>query len=291
MASGSGSAVAAKPVLKAVHRVSIAPANLSPVIVTPPDQEWSFTVAPSSSGIGQLYALAWKKLGIKKVAFLADQAPAITGTLPAYTDAVSKAGIEIVDTEMMPLDSTDATPQVLRIQAKNPDAVLVLSLGNQLEVVVQKALHRLMPRTPRFSLASVGAQPSTWALASPEDLDGLVYIDTLTLKNPRTTALIKLLHSKFGADYTVSSYDGQAWTAMGLMQAAFKAAGVDDPDKVRDALESITGFKPAFGQPAFRVAYAPNRHFASAGVCGLVLGVFKGNKPGGAWSKYQPQCG
>jgi branched-chain amino acid transport system substrate-binding protein len=290
MASGSASAVAAKSVLKSVQRVGIAPTNLNPAIAAAPDNEWSFTVAPSSAGIGQLYGLAWKSLGIKNVAIIADQAPTITGTIPSYQNAVSKLGINIVDTELVPLDSTDATPQVLRAQQKKPDAVWVLSLGNQLEVVVEKSIKRLMPTTPRFSLASIGAQPSTWALASPSDLDGLVYIDTLTQKNPRTAALTSFLKGKFGKRYVVSSYNAQADTALSLLKAAFQKAGADDPVKVRDALESIKKFSPSFGQPNFKIAYGPNRHFASAGVCGLVLGLFKGNTPGGAWPKYQPRC-
>lgn len=290
MASGSASAVAAKPVLKATQRVGIAPTNISPVIVAPPDNEWSFSVAPSSSGMGRLYGLAWKSLGYKKVAFIADQTPTITGQLPAIEAQVKALGLEVVATELVPMTATDATPQVLRVQQSSPDVVFVQSLGNQLEIVVQRTLKRLMPNTPRFGMPSLGAQPSTWALAQASDLDGLVYIDTLTTKNKRTVAFTTFLKGKLGKDYTYTSYNAQAYTALQLLKEAFTRAGGEDPIKVRDALEGIKGFKPVFGQPAFRLSYGHDRHFASAGVCGLVLSVFKGNKPGGAWSKYQPRC-
>ncbi len=290
MASGSASAVAAKPVLKATQRVGIAPTNISPAIVTPPDNEWAFTVAPSSSGYGLLYGLAWKALGYKKIAIIADQTPTITGSLPGIQAALTKLGIDVVATELVPMTATDATPQVLRVQQANPDAVFVHSLGNQLEIVVQRTVKRLMPRTPRFGGPSLGAQPSTWALAQSSDLDGLVYIDTLTAKNPRTTAFNNLLKTRLGKNYVVTSYNAQAFTALQLLKQAFDRAGGEDPVKVRDALERTKGFAPVFGQPAYKLSYGPVRHFASAGVCGLVLSVFKGNQPAGAWTKYQPRC-
>lgn len=290
MASGSASAVAAKPVLKQTQRIGIAPTNISPAIVTPPDNEWSFSVAPSSGGMGLLYGLAWKALGIKKVAFLADQTPTITGAMPAVEAALAKLGIEVVAKELVPMTATDASPQVLRIQQARPDAVFVQSLGNQLEIVEQRTLKRLMPNTPRFGMPSLGAQTSTWALAQPSDLDGLVYTSTLTAKNPRTVALTKLLKSHLGKSYVITDYNAQAYAALQLLQQAFERAGSEDPVKVRDALESTRGFKAPFGQPAFKLSYGPERHFASAGVCGFVLSVFKGNKPGGAWPKYQPRC-
>ncbi len=288
--SGSASAVQAKPVLKELQRVGISALNLDTRIGNPPDVDYSFMVVPGITAIGQLYGIAFKRLGITKLALLGDNSPTIAGLTNTLVPLMQKGGVTVVAQETAALDATDVTPQVLRIQAQNPDAILTPSLGGQLEIVMHRTISRLMPKTQQFSLASIGNQPTTWDLASSSDLDGLVYIASLTDRNPRTVALAKLLKAKLGVTF-LTAYHAQAWDAMMLLRTAIiKAGTANDSVKLRDALEKIQGYRPAFGQPAFRLSFGPNRHFASAGVCGFVLGTFKGNKPGPAWTKYQPRC-
>ena len=194
--------------------------------------------------------------------------------------------------EKAPLDANDVTAQVLRIKEKSPDAVLVSSLGGQLEVLFENTLYQQMRKAPRFSLASIGNQPATWALARPNALDGLVYVASIASNNPRSATLSKLLASKQGDKFTaLTAYEAQGYDAVQIVKLAIEKAGSDEPVLIKTAIEHISGFKPTFGSDQFTISFSPTKHIGTDGLCGLVLMQFKGNKPLAPWKTYQANCG
>jgi branched-chain amino acid transport system substrate-binding protein len=291
--SGSASSLAIKKTVLAAQIPGFAATNQNTGIGAPPDNEFMFMQSNTSSDIGNIYAAAWAKAGYKNIAIMADDSPTTSSSLNLYLPIYRAAGFNIVALEKAPNDANDVTAQISRIKAKNPDAVIMKSLGGQLEVLVQNTLATLMKSTPRFSLASIGNQPSNWALAQPNGLDGLVYASQVDLTNPRAKALQTLMTKKYGKDFTfLTAYEAQAWDAVQIMKQAMEKGGnPDDGTKNKLGLEQVSKFQTAAGSPTFTVSFSATKHSGQDGLCGIALVQFKGNKPGSPWAVYQPKCG
>jgi len=102
----------------------------SPVGLPPGKDKWVFRLPQSNTVMGQAVVEHMKKQGVKTIGFL------------GYTDAygeqwlkeigplLDKAGIKIVATERFARNDTSVTPQALKINAANPDAVLIVASGS-----------------------------------------------------------------------------------------------------------------------------------------------------------------
>jgi branched-chain amino acid transport system substrate-binding protein len=289
--SGSASAVASKKTLLDQKIPGIASTNIDTRIGSPPDHDYSFMLPNPITDIGTIYAAAFQKMGVKTLAVISDDSPTIAGINGLLLPKIQAAGVTLVAQEKAPMDANDVTAQILRLKEKNPDAVLVSSLGGQLEVLFENTLYQQMRKTPRFSLASIGNQPATWALAQANALDGLVYVASVASNNPRSAALTKLLSAKLGNKFkALTAYEAQGYDAVQIVKLALEKAGADDPVLIKTAIEHISGFKPSFGSANFTVSFSPTKHIGTDGLCGLVLMQFKGNKPEAPWKTYQPKC-
>jgi branched-chain amino acid transport system substrate-binding protein len=291
--SGSASSLAIKKTVLAAQIPAFAATNQNTGIGAPPDNEYMFMQSNTSSDIGNIYAAAWTKAGYKNIGIMADDSPTTSSSLNFFLPIYKNAGLNVVAIEKAPNDATDVTAQISRIKAKNPDAVIMKSLGGQLEVLVQNTLATLMKSTPRFSLASIGNQPSNWALAQPNGLDGLVYAAQVDPTNPRGKTLTALMTKKFGKDFTfLTAYEAQAWDAVQIMKLAMEKGGnPDDGTKNKAGMEQVSKFLTAAGSPTFTVSFSATKHSGQDGLCGISLVQFKGNKPGAPWPTYQPKCG
>ncbi|MDT4841258.1 Periplasmic binding protein [compost metagenome] len=102
----------------------------SPVGLPPGKDKWVFRLPQSNTVMGHAVVEHMKKQGVKTIGFL------------GYTDAygeqwlkeigplLAKAGIKIVATERFARTDTSVTPQALKINAANPDAVLIVASGS-----------------------------------------------------------------------------------------------------------------------------------------------------------------
>ena len=289
--SGSASAVASKPTLSQQKIPGISATNIDTRIGSAPDHDYSFMLPNPITDIGTIYAAAFKKMNVKTLGVLSDDSPTITGINGLLLPKIQEAGIQVVASEKAPLDASDVTAQVLRVKEKNPDAVLVSSLGGQLEVAFQNTLYQQLRKTPRFSLASIGNQPATWALARANALDGLIYVASISTGNPRSSALAKLLKSRMGDKFRfLTAYEAQGYDGVQIIRQALEKAGEDSPVLIKTALEHTSNYKPAFGSDKFTISFTPGKHIGTDGLCGLVLMQFKGNTPAAPWKTYQPNC-
>ena len=290
--SASGSAVAAKGVCVEEEILCVAPTNLSAEIIEEPDNEFIYILGPTSAGIGAAYAEAMTQEGYERLAIVSDDNPTIQGYVPSLAGTIIDAGLEEVAHERVPDDASDVSPQIARIQAADPDVILVMSLGGQVEAAVQNALIQQLPDVPRFSLASIGNQPTTWDLANPGALEGLIFAGSFDTGNPRTQEFAEMLAERGGDHSDLTAYGAQGYDALLLVvEAIKKAGGADDRAALNTAFQEISGFQPHYGQEDFTLSYGPDKHVGSDGDCGLVLVQFGAdNRPGDPWPAYQPSC-
>ncbi len=284
--------VQAKPVFEETKTVAISPVALLPAIADPPDNSYSYMLANPTLDQAKVFIGAFQKLGVKRLAIFHDAVAGMVTLTDTFKAPFKDAGIELVAEEEAAPDASDVTAQVARIKDAKPDAIFVSSLGGQLEMMFHNTAATEMPGLPRFSLASIGNQPASWKLAKPGALDDLRYISSVTTTNPRTAEVAAWLKSVRGDSFQLSAYDVQAYDAINLLVEAIKTAGgVDDPEALRDALNSVKGYKSAFGQDGFTLSFSPEKHLGADGLCGMLLGTFTSdNVPGPPWTEYQPSC-
>lgn len=292
MNSGSASAIAAKPVCQE-GIVCLAPGNVSPGIVTPPDADFSYTIAPPSTAMGAAYAGGMPAAGVQRLALISDDSPTMEGFNEFFVPILEEAGIEIVAREIVPLNASDASAQIARIADTDPDALMVSSLGGQTEILMHNTAELQMPDVPRYTVASIGNQPESWALASPGVLEGTVFLGTIDSTNPRTQELEQKLVDRLGGDFVaLTGYHAQGYTSIQLLKLAIEnAGGTDDLVAINDAFEAITGFPPYFGQEQFTLSFGPDKHAGADGDCGIVLAEFGAdNQPAAPWDVFQTSC-
>jgi len=291
LATGSGSVMQAKSVLQRSGIPGISPNVLVDSFARPPDEQYAFMVANSLSQYAEVYCGAFAAEKYGRLAVLADSSAAIDGVMATLAPPLRQC-VDITKIEKADVDAADMTAQVSRLLETKPDAVLVASVGGHFEILAHDTLHRNAPQLPRFSLASIGNQPKSWALADRGALDGMVFMGSLTSANPRTEELAEMLKPTKGADYQPTAYDAQALDTVRLLQRAL--GSVEDPHDrgaVRDALENVRDLPASFGQPALTLSYDPTDHLAADSLCGLVLMEFgPDNTPQGPWGAYQPSC-
>jgi branched-chain amino acid transport system substrate-binding protein len=288
--TGSAAAIQAKPTLAQLGIPAIVPTGVTQTLVNPPNNELIYMLANTTGDWAKVYCGAFEKANIKKIGVLADDTTTIAALNKALFDAMPCA--QIVVSEKGAAAASDLSAQVARIKDANVDAVMVTSVGGAFEVLAQNTLATQLAGKPRFSLASIGNQPASWKLANAGALNGLVFMGSINSQNPRTQDLSKLLKEKNGADYEVTAYDANAWDTMQIVKLAIeKAGGPDDPKKLNEAIQSISGYKAAFGQASFTLSYSATKHLGADGLCGLSLIEFgSDNKPKGPWATYQPPC-
>lgn len=290
--SASGSAVAAKGVCVEEEILCVAPTNLSAEIIEEPDNEFIYILGPTSAGIGAAFAEGMTQEGYERLAIVSDDNPTIQGYVPSLAGTIIDAGVEEVAHEKVPDDASDVSPQIARVKDADPDVILVMSLGGQVEATVQNALSQQLPDVPRFSLASIGNQPTTWDLASPGALEGLIFAGSFDTTNPRTQELEEMLEERGGEHSELTAYGAQGYDSLMLVAEAIEiAGGADDGVELNSAFQQVTNYQPHYGQDNFTISYGEDKHEGSDGDCGLVLAQFDAeNRPGDPWDAYQPSC-
>jgi branched-chain amino acid transport system substrate-binding protein len=102
----------------------------SPVGVPAGKDKWLFRLPQSNTVMGYAVVEHMKKQGVKTIGFLGYTDAYGEQWLKEITPQLDKAGIKIVATERFARTDTSVTPQALKINAANPDAVLIVASGS-----------------------------------------------------------------------------------------------------------------------------------------------------------------
>ncbi len=102
----------------------------SPVGVPAGKDKWLFRLPQSNTVMGHAVVEHMKKQGVKTIGFLGYTDAYGEQWLKEVTPQLDKAGIKIVATERFARTDTSVTPQALKINAANPDAVLIVASGS-----------------------------------------------------------------------------------------------------------------------------------------------------------------
>lgn len=102
----------------------------SPVGVPAGKDKWLFRLPQSNTVMGHAVVEHMKKQGVKTLGFLGYTDAYGQQWLEAIGPLLDKAGIKLVATERFARTDTSVTPQALKLNAANPDAILVVASGS-----------------------------------------------------------------------------------------------------------------------------------------------------------------
>ena len=219
--------------------------------VTSSFKKWAFLMGPGDvrQSARNLY-LTINVLGAKKIALLHDTANyGMTAAKYLNKEIKKYPGASFVIQEKCEVTDTNMVPQLTKIKAANPDALIIYTtggpgsviaknykqLGMKCEVVCSGAV-----AMPQF-LQSSGAiaEEYQWKIVAMK----IIVAESLPSNDPFRKNVYepfkKVYQDKYGKDKQVNIFHVGAPDAMGILVKALKTAGTDKPDAVRKALERV----------------------------------------------------
>jgi branched-chain amino acid transport system substrate-binding protein len=162
-----------------------------------------------------------------------------------FQKAAPKAGLQIVASEKFGQRDVDMTPQLTRVKAANPEAVVVWSIPPSASLAT-KNYRDLGIRAPLFQSHGIGnktyiqlAGPAANGVVFP--VGKLLVAEQLPDSDPQKPVLLayaKAFEAKHGPRNT---FGGHAWDALQILFRAMEKAGPDRAG-IREAIENIRNF-------------------------------------------------
>lgn len=217
-----------------------------------PVAKYVFKTPQNDSFVAQWIFKTMNEMGIKNIGVVAENTGfgnAGKGQLEKYAPNFN---ITIKIAETYDSNATDLTALLAKVQAAGVEAIINWSIVPA-QSIVAKNLRQLGMKQPLFQ--SHGFGNIKYVEAAGEAAEGIIFpcgrlliAEQLPDSNPQKALLVKYkkdYESKFGED--VSTFGGHAYDAFTLAVKAIELAGSSDRAKIRDAMESITGFPGTAG--------------------------------------------
>ncbi|GAA1851068.1 hypothetical protein GCM10009836_33810 [Pseudonocardia ailaonensis] len=210
-----------------------------------------------------------KKAGYRSAAALVDNNERGVGTLAGFQTALDKAGIPLASEKLDPT-ATDATAQLAKLKAANPDVLLLDAYGPTAAVMLS-SVKKLGWNIPVVGSATMAGNDFT--SIPPAAYQGVVLrtaamniTGTPTTASPDFVAFQKAMVAESGGNlqYAAETY-ASAYGCVLLARAGATAAGSTDPDQMKAALTKVSaasdvkgwflsstiGFSPTSRKPIF----------------------------------------
>jgi branched-chain amino acid transport system substrate-binding protein len=209
------------------------------------DRKWVFKTPQSDFLIIGVLVDYLRAKGLGKVGWLhVDYAFGDLGWIE-FQKAAPKVGIQIAAQEKFGTKDVDMTPQLTRVKAADPQAVVVWSIPPSASIVT-KNYRDLGMKAPLFQSHGIGnkryielAGPAANGVIFPAGK--LLVAEQLPASDPQKPVLLayaKAFEAKYGPRNT---FGGHAWDALQLVFKAMQAAGADRAG-IREAIEQTRNF-------------------------------------------------
>ncbi|HYL91415.1 MAG TPA: ABC transporter substrate-binding protein [Burkholderiales bacterium] len=226
-----------------------------------------------STQIQTLLAHARTK-NFKRVAIITDNSDLGQAIGKAFKGSIEKAGIQIVEDEVVPLGATTAMPQMQKIRGAKPDAMFVAGVVTATNVLIFRAYRELGLKFPIH--ASYNLSVPIYETAAKGLIDGITFVDAYDPDKPEVKAFEAAYRKATGKQPV--NLNGYGYDGIHLVAEAIKKAGSTDKEKIRAAMQSITyagvmgakGMKYTFPEGK-RTGFDPN---------GMVVRVYEGDRQG-----------
>lgn len=189
---------------------------------------------------------AVKKLGLKKVAILADDTNyGVSGRDDLLSRIKGMPGVEVVAVEKFSIGSKDMTAQLLKAKTSGAQGLFVVGIGPELAAIAT-GMNKLAFKVPMLG---------SWTLSMGNFLDnagpaanGALMPQTFIQEpfTPRAKAFIASYQAAYKVDRIPSPVSAaQGYDAVKILAAAIEQAGSTNGKAIKDALENLQ--KPVEG--------------------------------------------
>jgi branched-chain amino acid transport system substrate-binding protein len=209
-----------------------------------------FKTPQRSSTVVQVIADYLNKNGMKKVAILTASDGFGKDGLVQLRNLIPKNGLELVGEEQFNATDVDMKPQLTKIAAASPDAIIVWTIGPAASII-SKNHHSLGIKAKLFMnhgtpdpkyIKLAGAAAEGDLMPATKLMTG----DALPDSDPQKAEIMDFITRYKAAgleeEYPLNTHSGYAWDAIRLFAMAIEKAKSTDPSKIRDALETIEGY-------------------------------------------------
>jgi branched-chain amino acid transport system substrate-binding protein len=201
--------------------------------------DYAFRISASDSSMMDALGiyLADKK-PFKTVAIVGEDSDFGRGGADAFKAAVvTKAGLEVVSTDIYPQNTPDFTSILTRLQQRRPDAIATFSLGgdsiNFLRQAMQVGVR--IPYTGRVELGGRN-QPIIEAGGMEKSISAWQY--SALADAPQNKAFAEKIKAKHNSEPYLQTWAG--YDCIRVLAQAIKEAGSTDGTKIKDAIKAMS---------------------------------------------------
>ncbi len=241
----SGTSLAILDTVQKAEVPMVSCAAASKIVEPAVERKWVFKTPQSDALIVGVLVEHLKAKGLTKVGWLnVDYAFGQLGWIE-FEKGAQKVGLTVVANEKFGQKDVDMTPQLVRVKAANPQAVVVWSIPPSASIAT-KNYADLGLKAPLFQSHGVGnkafiqlAGPAANGVVFPAGK--LLVAEQLPDSDPQKTVLLayaREFEAKYGSRNT---FGGHAWDAVQLVVKAMERAGADRA-KVRGVIEETRNF-------------------------------------------------
>jgi branched-chain amino acid transport system substrate-binding protein len=233
------------PVAQQAHVPMISFASSASVIEPVADRQWIFKMPPTDTAVAKMMQGFMKGKGITRVAAIYRNDDYGKIGIAHFQDAGKALGFQVVASEAIDATATDATTQLTKVRAANPQAIVVWSTLPSVYVVA-KGYKQLNMTTPLYF--SDGAADLRFLDQAGPTLNG-AYIATTRLSvgnqlrnnEPQKKIIlhyVEAFENAYPKDKPANMFGGFAYDSVYILKQALAKSG-PDPAKLREALEHI----------------------------------------------------
>ncbi len=208
------------------------------------DRQYMFKISPNPDQDAQVLVDALGKEGIKKIGMLYVNNVYGKEGLTAVTGETAKNNIRISDAETFNPTDADMSVQVKKITQSNPDAIVVWAVMPAAGTIAAN-IKTAGFKGGVYMDAGAGAELFTKGAQAAADGTFMVFpkilaINDVTSTTPQVTAQ-KAWFTEYSSKYsTYSGFASFAADALRMMAKAIDVTKGTNPQKIRDALETMT---------------------------------------------------
>lgn len=216
--------------------------------------------------------LAFTQQRYKTAAIFTDTSAIAMFIANTFKDGLARAGVKVVDEEIIEAGATDAVPQVQRIRNANPE--VLLDTGNTISesAAFYRSYRQLGLNIP--VIASYNKSIPRYLQLVPGALDGVVFLDCFDQEKPETKGFIERFRNEFKVE--PFSLSGYGYNALALLKDVIERAGSFDREKIRAAFADTHDFKAVIGATGTSFNFAAD-HRAGFPDKGAVIRVIENN--------------
>jgi branched-chain amino acid transport system substrate-binding protein len=248
--------------------------------ITTSGNTYVFRISPTSEMEAKAFAPLFKKMDIKKAAFLATNNDFGLGASKEFGEAAKASGVEVVATETMDPKATDFSAQLAKIKTSGADTLFVTTAVEQATLILKQA--KDLQVTARIITTGGSVSPDQLIQQAGAAADGSYHLVFFTpwfpeaVKNPDVAKTFVALWNEKKHNVGGLTEGFRGWDGINVIVAAIKAAGKAESEAIAKALWDVK-VKGINGDIAF-IKQGPAGRESAQNVPGVYLVRIEGGK-------------